>query len=298
MLLGVDDTDSLEGGCTTHVAVQLALRLQEELGLVLMGNPRLVRLNPSNPWKTRGNAALALSLGLPGGPQVPVGEWRGEPLLSFPGGEDIPPTEEVLESAWAVVQDLTWHEDGRTNPGLVLVDGPAPEHLYDRALHTLMDIRLLETRLTEEGVLFRAEGSHRGLVGAAAALAWPRQRRTWELLAYRPRERWGTVREVDPRSVDEMDGRNPTTFDSLDRETGGLTMVPSSPCPVLLGIRGTDPEALPAALADVRSEPYEGWAVFETNQATDDHLTVKALAEVSPFESVAVRGTVIKAPGT
>ena len=76
MLLGVDDTDSLEGGCTTHVAVQLAVRLKEDLGIVLLGNPHLVRLNPTNPWKTRGNAALALHLGLPAGEGFKVGEWN------------------------------------------------------------------------------------------------------------------------------------------------------------------------------------------------------------------------------
>jgi tRNA(Ile2)-agmatinylcytidine synthase len=75
-------------------------------------------------------------------------------------------------------------------------------------------------------------------------------------------------------------------------------MVPSSPCPVLFGIRGTDPEALPSAMRGIGSEPHEGWIVFETNQATDDHLTVKAMAETRPYESVAVRGTVSVAPST
>ncbi len=298
MLLGVDDTDSLEGGCTTHVAVQLALGLREELGLVLLGYPRLVRLNPSNPWKTRGNAALALHLGLPGGDPTRVGEWEGVAIEAFPHGSDVPPTQEVLDTAWEVVEALTWSEDGRTNPGLVTVEGPAPEHLYERALHTLMDVRFLAARLEEEGVLHRGAGTRRGLIGATAALAWPMERTTWELLAYRPRRRWGTVREVDPGSVQEMAKRFQSTFDNLDRDTGGLTMVPSSPCPVLFGIRGTDPEELPAALRLVRSEPAQGWALFVTNQATDDHLLRKPLAEVAPFESVAVRGEVTKGPVT
>ncbi|NIP36915.1 MAG: DUF1743 domain-containing protein, partial [Thermoplasmata archaeon] len=160
------------------------------------------------------------------------------------------------------------------------------------------DVRLLSGRLEEEAVLHRAEGTKRGLVGASAAVAWPMERTTWELLAYRPRERWGTTRDIDLASVQEMDRSNGTTFDSFDRETGGLTMVPSSPCPVLFGIRGTDPDQLPQALGQVRSEPYQGWVVFVTNQATDDHLTVKALGDVVPFESVAVRGTITKAPQT
>ena len=91
---------------------------------------------------------------------------------------------------------------------------------------------------------------------------------------------------------------SPSTFDSFDRETGGLTMVPSSPCPVLFGIRGTDPEVLPAAFRQIRSEPHEGWAIFVTNQATDDHISLKAMDQVGPFESVATRGTVTQAPAT
>jgi len=298
MLLGVDDTDSLEGGCTTHVAVQLALRLREELGVVPLGPPRLVRLNPTNPWKTRGNAALALHLGSPGGRPIKVGEWGGEAIEAFPEGSEVPPDEATLDTAWRVVQDLAWREDGRTNPGLVLSDGPAPGHLYDIALRTLVDLEVLRSRLEARGTPHRTEGTGRGLVGASAALAWPMERPTWELLAYRPRDRWGTKREVDPASVAAMDRHHPTTFDSIDPVTGALKMVPSSPCPVLFGVRGTDPGVLPIAMREVVSEPWEGWMLFVTNQATDDHLVRKALADVGAHESVAVEGVVLSAPRT
>ncbi|MEM0501968.1 MAG: DNA-binding protein, partial [Thermoplasmata archaeon] len=52
MWIGVDDTDSSEGMCTTYLAPQILLKLN----LDLIGFPRLVRLNPNIPWKTRGNA--------------------------------------------------------------------------------------------------------------------------------------------------------------------------------------------------------------------------------------------------
>jgi len=124
------------------------------------------------------------------------------------------------------------------------------------------------------------------------------ERPTWELLAYRPRDRWGTKREVDPASVAAMDRHHPTTFDSIDPVTGALKMVPSSPCPVLFGVRGTDPGVLPIAMREVVSEPWEGWMLFVTNQATDDHLVRKALADVGAHESVAVEGVVLSAPRT
>jgi tRNA(Ile2)-agmatinylcytidine synthase len=298
MLLGVDDTDSLEGGCTTHVAVQIMLRLRQGMGLVPLGHPRLVRLNPTNPWKTRGNAALVLHLGLPRGEPRGIGTWGDRPIQTFPEGEDVPPHDDVLDAAWDVVQDLTWREDGRTNPGLVLSEGPTPAPWYDEALRSIVGIDQVRGRLEARGLLFRAEGTQRGLVGAAAAMAWPMERLTWELIAYRPRERWGAPRDVDPGSVVAMDQAFPSTFDSYDAETGALTMVPSSPCPVLFGIRGTEPGDLPRALEVLKGEDRAGWLLFASNQGTDDHLVPRLLDEVAPFESVAVRGTVVGTPRT
>ena len=298
MLLGVDDTDSLEGGCTTHVAVQLVLRLGEELGLVLLEHPRLVRLNPINPWKTRGNAALVLRLGEPAGEPLAVGSWDGSPIEAYPGGKDVPPSEEVLEVAWGEVRSNTWPEDGRTNPGLVLAKRSPPREWYRSALDRLLEVDTMEEFLEQEGLLHREEGTGRGIIGAASAMAWPGEPHSWEVLAYRNREQWGTRREVDAASVRGMDRRCATTFDSLDPGTGGLTMVPSSPCPVLWGIRGTDPEDLVLAKDMVGGEAPCGWMVFRTNQATDDHLVPSTVAEVAPYTSVALDGRVLTGPRT
>jgi len=59
--IGVDDTDSLKGMCTTYLATELIRELTEEHDLI--GYPRLVRLNPNIPWKTRGNGAIAPAVG-------------------------------------------------------------------------------------------------------------------------------------------------------------------------------------------------------------------------------------------
>src|SRR3989442_10221594 len=76
LYLGVDDTDSLRGMCTTFLATELvrALRAWD-----LIGYPRLVRLNPNIPWKTRGNGAICLRIGWGRGPTFPVGEIDGRP---------------------------------------------------------------------------------------------------------------------------------------------------------------------------------------------------------------------------
>ena len=59
--VGIDDTDSLDGGCTTWVALRVIEELLPDFDLI--GSPRLVRLNPDVPWKTRGNGAVALAFG-------------------------------------------------------------------------------------------------------------------------------------------------------------------------------------------------------------------------------------------
>ena len=51
--LGMDDTDSKAGMCTTYLAAVLAERLGP---FGLHGYPKLVRLNPNIKYKTRGNA--------------------------------------------------------------------------------------------------------------------------------------------------------------------------------------------------------------------------------------------------
>ncbi|HPT37444.1 MAG TPA: tRNA(Ile2) 2-agmatinylcytidine synthetase, partial [Methanothrix sp.] len=60
MFIGIDDTDSERGLCTTYLAAVLMERLRP-LG-ELNGLPKLIRLNPCARFKTRGNAALAFEL--------------------------------------------------------------------------------------------------------------------------------------------------------------------------------------------------------------------------------------------
>ena len=57
MWLGLDDTDSLDGGCTTLVFHQLLDALPCEYG-----EPRLTRLWPFAAQRTRGNASLSVEL--------------------------------------------------------------------------------------------------------------------------------------------------------------------------------------------------------------------------------------------
>ena len=55
--VGIDDTDSEKGGCTTYTATVLFHELSSR-GLKPSDFPWLVRLNPNIPWKTRGSSAV------------------------------------------------------------------------------------------------------------------------------------------------------------------------------------------------------------------------------------------------
>ena len=55
----MDDTDSLQGGCTTEVMFQLLEQLPEHVEVL---HTRLVRLWPFAQQRTRGNAAVAAEL--------------------------------------------------------------------------------------------------------------------------------------------------------------------------------------------------------------------------------------------
>ena len=58
--IGIDDTDSHEGMCTTYLA-SLVVDTLEQYGVDFLDYPKLVRLNPNIPYKTRGNGAVSIS---------------------------------------------------------------------------------------------------------------------------------------------------------------------------------------------------------------------------------------------
>ena len=58
--LGLDDTDSLAGGCTTHLFSKILGDLPDYASMI--GLPRLVRLYPFAQRRTRGNAAVCAQI--------------------------------------------------------------------------------------------------------------------------------------------------------------------------------------------------------------------------------------------
>ena len=292
MRLGIDDTDSPRGGCTTWVLTELA-RVARAQGLDLLGEPRLVRLNPNIPWKTRGNAALSLRVGHGYGRPRRVGEIDGRPVLAYARGRPIRRAERetFLRAAWQAVCAAAPQERG-TDPALVAVTGRLPERLYWNAVRDVVRVRDTERTLRAAGATVRVRAARRGLVGAAAAVAWPSRRVTWELIAYRSPGRIGTRREIDRESVLAAQRSLPALFLCHDPRTRRLLVSPHTDCPILFGLRGTRPSAPLAARRRIRAELVDRWMLFRTNQATGDHLVPRTISELRPYRSGFVRGTV------
>lgn len=289
LYVGVDDTDAPDGMCTTYAALE-ALRRLRESGLECIGYPRLVRLNPNIPWKTRGNGAVSLRVGHGKGSRTKIGEYGGEEIFSYSRGDGVRMDGAIVSAMKDLLLSISRLDCPETNPGIYVGESRPPPSLYWRAVRGFLDPDAVEALSSKTGVVWGPKGN-RGIVGASAAVAWRPIDRTYELLAYRWPGRWGSPRNLDAQSVEVMDREFPSTFNNLERASRRVAIAPHSPCPILLGIRGDDPSVLPDAFSRVApGEPPMAWLVFESNQGTDDHI-----ARVPPTRAVpgqSIRATV------
>jgi len=278
-VIGLDDTDSRTAGmCTTYAAARLAARIESAGGTV--SRSLLVRLNPAVEYKTRGNAALAVHCDL-----------DAERALAL--------ASETLE--------LAETDDPMTNPGIVVADcGPdaVPDAVAahaSAAVRSLIDTETARQRIDSAGFAADAVGNGRGLIGALAAVGAWRAFEDWtvEHIAYRERERWGTARSVDAESVRAAADRYyPTVWDTVDHASGYPVCVPRTPCPILYGVRGDDPDACRAVADAIESEPVERAHTFVTNQGTDAHLQPAPLSDLADGSAYRTDGRVAIAPET
>lgn len=279
--VGIDDTDSMRGGCTTYVAALLVERLSK-LGVEFVDYPNLIRLNPNIPWKTRGNGAVALRFRVK--PQL-VDRVRGEILRT--------------------VEENSQLEAEHADPAVAYLTGSVPEEVKElshRALYDVVDLNYALNVAGRCGVEVFAYGDLRGVVGALAAIGEELTGdHTYELLTYRFPDYRGKPRMVSERSVVEMDkATRPKTFNNIDAETGRVLITPRGPDPVLYGIRGEEPYTLLKAMKMVEvGEPIERWVIFRSNQGTDSHLKwIDKPEEVKPYRAVAFRAVVCGKPYT
>ena len=280
MHIGFDDTDSTRKGCTTYVAALLVDEL-EKLGMTFLDYPSLVRLNPNVPWKTRGNGALCLRIEYPENLEAQIKEH----------------TVRLVEEH----SDLNWKG---TDPGIVFLKTPeVPTEITTFAKKAITDIVTLKEAIQ----LIRKFGgealgynTQRGIIGALAAIGENlKEDHTYELIAYRTPENWGTKRRVDDESIFKMDETlQPLTFNNVDTEKNRVIITPRGPDPILFGIRGETPEIVKKAFSMVKPfEPVERWVIFRSNQGTDAHLTqIAALNQIQPYSTIIAKGVVSRNP--
>jgi len=156
--IGIDDTDSHRGGCTTYVGYRLVKEILRKYGDILADYPRLIRLNPYVPFKTRGNAAVALVLDAPEGAEGDL--WELAVKTVSEGSDPV----------------------GKTSPGVVMAVGQVPERA--RRVYRLALSQIVPRSVVERVGGLRTWGG-RGVIGATAAVGAELPRSTFELLAYR-----------------------------------------------------------------------------------------------------------------
>jgi len=277
--IGVDDTDSKNGMCTTYLATLLVDFLLE-YQVKFLDFPKLIRLNPNIPYKTRGNGAVAITVTGP---------------------------EEIEDEIWKGMVDLVKKyadvNDPNTNPGLVFLKGeitPPIRKLYHQCLFQVIPLNLVKQLLGKhpsEKNYFMKNG--RGLIGATAAIGADLSNDyTFEFIAYRDPNLKKVERLIDIQSVITADKNNPLSFNNYDYENNQMMISPHGPDPVFCGIRGETSDGVIQMWKSIKIlEPVQTTMIFRSNQHTQVHFKKEFLGtEVEPYLSVIVRGVVSKKP--
>lgn len=252
LYIGIDDTDSPDGMCTTYLACDIIRRLKEK-NIDIVGYPRLIRLNPFARFKTRGNGGVSFKI---------INDEKAASAKEI-----------VLDE----VSKLSMFDCDNTNPGVIFYDGEITKEMEDyafKAIYSFITIEEAEKFGKSIGCEIHKFKKGRGIIGSIAAISLPLNDYTYELLTYRAPENYGTKRQIDYDSVIMMDEETfPDTFENVDYSESYIAIEPKTPCPVLYGIRSNNVESLNKAKDIVEvSEPIEDYCIFLTNQHTDMHI--------------------------
>ena len=296
--IGIDDTDSISGGCTTYLGCSIIKKLIDE-NFNIIGYPRLVRLNPNIPWKTRGNGAVSMQVGIGTGKKTKIGEIDNKDIFCYQhicGNYNELEIKEIVEKN---VNQYARLEDKNTNSGFVLLNKSPSFEIYEKAVKDIIYLKEIIKILNESKAFYKGYKNKRGLIGATSSIAWiPKKDRTYELIAYRRKIKWGKKRLVDDCTTKKMDKKIRTSFDNYDYVNKHNRLVPNSPCPILFGIRGVNKNDLVKAKSIIKSEEIDSWIIFETNQATDNHLRKCLISQIQPYQSVITKGSICTSPYT
>ena len=273
--IGIDDTDSKFGMCTTYLAYRIVSVLRKR-GDKIAEYPRLIRLNPNIPWKTRGNGAVGITV-----------------RTSDPNG--------AKRRIISMVKKYSDTING-ANPGLVFLESDnVPDKLCEFAREALWRViprKRARDMAKSEHLECHWIGNGQGLVGAISAIGYKFADTTMELLAYRRTSNIGKPRRIEASSVQRMHERTfPHTFNSYDVKTKRVLIAPHGADPVLYGIRGEDAKTLIAASRTIGGESSVGHMIFVSNQGTGDHLANTLQADcLHAHESGMIEGSLDSEP--
>lgn len=275
--IGIDDTDSPDGMCTTFLASQIINQLKKN-NINIVGYPRLIRLNPFARHKTRGNGAVSF--------KIPLTEN----------------TEIAKEIVLKNVSKLSMFDCDNTNPGVVFYDGEITSEMVDyafKAIYDIISISEAEEFADKIDAEIHKFKKGRGIIGSIAAISLPLEDFTYELIAYRDKSNYGTKRQINYESVYKMDKETfPDTFENVDYVEDYIAIEPKTPCPVLYGIRSNTVDALKKASKIVKvDENIVDSQIFKTNQHTDMHIQkADSISDLNRFGCYEVVGTVDEKP--
>ena len=203
-ILGIDDTDSKTEMCTTYLTIEIL----KNTSLDLIGYPKLVRLNPNIPLKTRGNAAISLTLGRGEGEKSTIGMINDDEIHSFARFR-----EEKLDIDVTSVIEKFSPKDPDTNPAVLINSEKNNERFYWDAVREFVDYKRVLAAAKGD---FRTINGDIGIVGANAAISWPEKNPTYELIAYLDKGKWTGEHFVDDSSSQLIEREFKDTFDNFD----------------------------------------------------------------------------------
>ena len=280
MIIGLDDTDSVDGMCTTYIGTLIVEAIRDLDRNLIREPPKLLRLNPNNPYKTRGNGAVSIRITDNSNPEI---------------------LEKIKSISFDIIANYSESGDN-TNPAIVFLEDnsitPEIQLFAKRALHEMLSIDEAISLLNKIGADYNFIGNGRGLIGALASCVLELEDFTYELIVYRSHNKRGIKFVTEQGAIDIEKKYSPRIFSSYDFENQRMVISPHSDCPILYGLRGESVDILLEASKLIQSEKPFKKNLFITNQGTDMHLEKKSIEEVMPYSSVIVRGVVSKNPYT
>ena len=287
LIIAIDDTDSNDGMCTTYI-MTLIIEYLKGNNFEIIDFPRLVRLNPSIPYKTRGNAALSIEINI------------NEKNYTVDKNK-------IINFIIKLIKEKSMVSSKNTNPGSIFLEEKQYQiikdtlkNFYFKALRDIVTIKEAMSIVIEYNINHFLLKNGRGIIGSLAAAGYilisnDIKDYTYELLTYRDPNLFGSKRFFFEDTFIIFDKKtSPKTWDTIDySKKKKLICISHSKDPVLYGIRGNDYNILNSSKNYLISEHVDKYCIFKTNQSTDEHIIyIESYSKMKNLCSYRIKGMV------